>query len=76
MANAVADTEQRVEALREDVAGLHQARERVFKAPPPQWVEERILRLQEVLEENTEKSALLLRELLEWRWGESNPRLR
>jgi site-specific DNA recombinase len=64
LANALADTERRVESLREDVEGLQEARERVFKAPPIDWIKERLSKLQEILEEQTEKSALLLRELL------------
>ncbi len=64
LAKALADTEHRVESLQEAVEGLQASRERVFKAPPADWVKERVSKLQEVLEERTEKSALLLREIL------------
>ena len=64
LAKALTDTEGRVESLQEAVDGLKASRERVFQAPPPEWVEERVLKLQETLEGHTEKSALLLREIL------------
>lgn len=44
--------------------GLRVSRERIFKAPPGEWIKERVLKLQEILEDRTEKSALLLREIL------------
>ena len=40
------------------------AADAVFQAPPLPWVEERVARLQEVLERRTEKSGLLLRKVL------------
>jgi hypothetical protein len=43
---------------------IRQSRDRVFKAPPLPWIEERVATVQEVLERRTEKSALLLRKLL------------
>jgi site-specific DNA recombinase len=64
LAKALTEAERRVEALKEEVQGLEEARERVFEVPPAEWVEERLLRLQEILEQNTEQSALLLREIL------------
>lgn len=36
---------------------------RLFKAPPKEWVEERVSRIKDVLELKTERSALLLRKL-------------
>jgi len=64
LGKALDDAERRVEMLREEVTGLQASRERVFKVPPAEWIEERILKLQDVLEQNTEKSALLLRDIL------------
>ena len=64
LGKALDDAERRVESLQEEIASLTASRERVFKVPPPEWIEERILKLQGVLEQNTEKSALLLRDIL------------
>jgi site-specific DNA recombinase len=64
LGKALADTERRVDGLQEEVQSLHESRERVFKVPPAEWVKERLVALQEVLEGQTEKSALLLREIL------------
>ncbi len=64
LGDALLDTEKRVEALREEVEGLRASRERVFKVPPVKWIAERLRNLQEVLEGRTEKSALLLRDVL------------
>ena len=36
----------------------------MFQAPPVEWIEERLSRIQEVLERRTEQSALLLRDVL------------
>jgi len=58
------ETERRVEALREDFQGLRRGSEKVFRAPPVEWIEERLAGMQEVLEKRTERSALLLRALL------------
>jgi hypothetical protein len=64
LGKALAETERRVDALREELDGLRRSRERVFQAPPVEWIEERLAGVQEVLERRTERSALLLRSLL------------
>lgn len=64
MSKALAETERRVESLHEAVEGLPSSRERVFKVPSTEWIKERLLALQDLFEERTEKSALLLREIL------------
>jgi hypothetical protein len=64
LAKALVETERRVEALREELDGLRRSRERVFQAPPMEWIEERLAGMQEVLERRTDRSALLLRSLL------------
>ncbi len=61
---ALVQTERRVEALREELDGLRRSREKVFRAPPIEWIEERLAGMQEVLERRTDRSALLLRSLL------------
>ncbi len=64
LGDALDDAERRVESLQEEIAGLQASRERVFKVPPTAWIKEKMARLQEVLESSTEKSALLLRDIL------------
>jgi site-specific DNA recombinase len=64
LAKALSETEHRLESLQADVEGLRASREQVFKAPPAEWIQERLLKLQEVLEARTEQSALLLRDVL------------
>jgi len=64
LAKALVETERRVEALREELEGLRRSREKVFQAPPVEWIEERLAGMQEVLERRTDRSALLLRSLL------------
>jgi len=64
LGKALVETERRVEALRADLDGLRRGSEKVFQAPPVEWVEERLAGMQEVLERRTERSAPLLRALL------------
>ena len=64
LAKALLETERRVAALREELDGLRRSREKVFQAPPVEWIEERLAGMQEVLERRTERSAHLLRSLL------------
>jgi hypothetical protein len=44
--------------------GLRRRSEKVFQAPPVEWIEERLAGMHELLERRTERSALLLRALL------------
>ena len=64
LAKALVETERRVEVLREELDGLRRSREKVFQAPPVEWIEERLAGMQKVLERRPERSALLLRSLL------------
>ncbi len=64
LAKALAETERRVDALREELDGLRCTRDKVFRAPPVEWIRERMSKVQSVLEQRTPRSALLLRELL------------
>ena len=70
LAEALAASERRAQKLRADLEALRESRGAVFQAPPLPWVEERVARLQEVLERRTEKSRLLLRKVLGW-WFET-----
>jgi site-specific DNA recombinase len=64
LAKALDETERRVDSLQDEVAHLRTSRERVFKPPPVEWIQDRLSKLQKVLEQNTTRSALVLREFL------------
>ncbi len=64
LAKALAETERRVNALQEELGGLRRSREKVFQAPPVEWIEERLAGLREILERRAEQSGLVLRRLL------------
>jgi len=64
LGKALVETERRAEALREQLQGLRRGSEKVFQAPPVEWIEERLAGVQAVLVHRTERSALLLRALL------------
>ena len=61
---ALVECEKKVEQLCADLEILRKCHTRLFKAPPKEWIEERVSRIKEVLELKTERSALLLRRLL------------
>ena len=60
---ALKECEQKVVQLGADLEFLGKCHTRLFKAPPKEWIEERVSRIKEVLELKTERSALLLRKL-------------
>ena len=64
LGKALVETERRVEALRAEHDGLCRSREKVFQAPPVEWIEAKLEEFQKVLERRTEKSARLLRRLI------------
>jgi hypothetical protein len=64
LAKALEETERRVEALGEELAGLRRRGDNVFQSPPVEWIEERLEHLQEVLGRRTGRSAMVLRTLL------------
>ena len=44
--------------------GLQRSRAQVFQAPPVEWVQQRVVQLQEILERIPDRSGVLLRNLL------------
>ena len=64
LAKTFLDSEKKVDELRRELALLKEHREVSFTIPPKAWIEERVALVQEVLERRTQKSALLLRQLL------------
>ncbi len=63
MEAALEECEKKVEQLGADLEFLGKCHTRLFKAPPKEWIEDRVSRIKEVLELKTERSALLLRKL-------------
>jgi hypothetical protein len=61
LAKALVETERRVETLADEVDALSRSREKVFRAPPVEWITDRLENLQEVLENRTARSAKTLR---------------
>jgi site-specific DNA recombinase len=64
LANALVETERRVNTLDEEVDGLRRNREKVFRPPPVEWIKERMGQLLTVLEQRTARSAQALRNVL------------
>ena len=64
LVEALTASENRLENLRTELAGLRRSQREVFSTPPREWLAERIKTLQTVLERRTERSDLLLRKLL------------
>ncbi len=64
LGQALVETERRVAALREELNGLRRGCEKVFQAPPVEWIDERLSQLRELLQRRTGQSALILRRLL------------
>jgi hypothetical protein len=64
LADALRAAEQKAKAQRLELQALEGTANDVFKAPPVEWVTERLGKVQEVLERETSRSALLLRRIL------------
>ena len=64
LADALQGAEHRAIGLREELRVLETTVGDVFKAPPIEWVSHRLEQVQEVLERETVRSALLLRRIL------------
>ena len=64
LADALQAAEHKAKGLRQELSVLETTINEVFKAPPVEWVSERLEQVQEVLERETVRSALLLRRIL------------
>ena len=53
-----------MEALKEELESLHRYRGKVFQVPPLEWIQERLTKLKDILERNSDRSGLLLRKFL------------
>lgn len=63
LADALAQSEEQVKTLTADIASMQTASEHVFIPPPKAWIADRIRKLNDLLGERTESSALALRRL-------------
>lgn len=64
LAQALFESERKVGALKEELESLHRSRSKVFQVPPIEWIQERLTKLKEILERNSDRSGPLLRKLL------------
>jgi hypothetical protein len=64
LADSLVLSEHKIEVLTNELQILESTNKRVFKVPPIEWIEDRVAHVKEVLEKQTEQSALLLRKLL------------
>ena len=64
VAKALATSEKRLEDFRAELEGLRRSEHHIFTPPPREWLTERMVTIQKVLERRTARSALLLRRLL------------
>jgi hypothetical protein len=64
LAQALLESERKVEALKEELNSSRRSRGKVFQIPPLEWIQERLTKLKEILERNSDRSGLLLRKLL------------
>ena len=64
LGQALEHAEQAAQALRDELSALEATMSAMFEPPPIEWIAERLGRLQDLLERQTERSALLLRRVL------------
>jgi len=64
VARALEAAEGRARDLAATVIALKASEEKIFEAPPIEWIAERVAHIQELLEQRVQKSALILRKLL------------
>ena len=63
LADALAQAEEQVKTLTADVTSMESAKEHVFTPPPKAWIADRVRKLNDLLVQRTEQSALALRRL-------------
>ncbi len=61
---ALEETERRVNSLQVELNGLHNTRDKIFKAPRIEWIEAKLENVKALLEKNLAQSSVALRELL------------
>jgi hypothetical protein len=64
LAEALRASERKATALRYEIEQIERHRSITFESAPRPWVDERLVRIHELLERRTERSALLLRRFL------------
>ncbi len=61
---ALLDTEIKIDSLKNEIGFLNNAYSKVIQAPTNEWIERRLSRIQKLLDRKTERSALVLRNVL------------
>jgi len=64
ISEALRASEEKMEHLKIELEAFNHSQEAVFKAPPIEWIHERISNLQRFLEQRTPRCAMILRKLL------------
>ena len=64
LSKALEETEKRVNTLQAELNGLRNARDKLFEAPPIEWIEAKLENTKALLEKNFTKSSEALRQLL------------
>ena len=64
VSDALNETERRNEDLKQEIGSLEFQQQNTFKAPPKEWIDLRLERLQEILNKNTVTSSSALKEVL------------
>ena len=64
LSKALEETEKRVNTLQAELNGLRNARDRLFEAPPIEWIEAKLENVKALLEKNFAQSSEALRQLL------------
>ena len=58
------EREKKVDALHAEIDGMRQSQDKVFQAPPVEWISDRVGQIDDLLQLNSGESALALRKLL------------
>jgi hypothetical protein len=61
---ALEESERQEQKIVEEISAMEECQKELYKAPPQEWVTHRLESIQDILEKETEDSALLLRRLL------------
>ena len=64
LSKALEETEKRVNTLQAELNGLRNARDKLFEAPPIEWIEAKLENVKALLEKNFAQSSEALRQLL------------
>ena len=61
---ALQQSEKKAQILEMELNGLRRLKAKIFQAPPKEWIEEKLSKIQKLLGQDTTRSALVIRKLL------------